>query len=222
MSVKIFYHIYCNDKILPIVKDQITKIIFSGLYEKATVIYCFVTGEPEYMEEVCTFIENSGVKFQIPKKIPYDTTYERYTLLEIPNYITPDDKFLYIHSKGIKPKRTTHTDCSIYENVYEWRNYMEYFLISKHTDCIKELNYYDVAGTNFSLGISPHFSGNFWWSTGKYFLTLDFNYLKYDMNYFTPEMFLFRNNPKYINFYTSNIDHYYESYPTKYYVDLDK
>lgn len=218
MSVKIFYHIYCNQYTPQIVKDQITKIIFSGLYEKASTIYCFVTGEPQYIDEVCNYIQNSGSKFQIPKRIPNDTTYERYTLLEIPNYINPEDKFLYIHSKGV----TKANDNEIYPKIYDWRNFMEYFLIAKHEDCIDALDNYDVAGVNLYLVNIPHFSGNFWWSTGRYFLTLDFNFLKNNMDYYLPEMFLLRNNPTHICFYSSNINHYNSLYPMNEYIDLSK
>lgn len=37
----IFYHICCLDGIESIVKEQIERIIFSGLYEKVDAIYCF-------------------------------------------------------------------------------------------------------------------------------------------------------------------------------------
>ena len=46
-GIYIFYHIFCNKYTLEVVKDQINKIIFSGLYNKCTKIYCFLTGEEE-------------------------------------------------------------------------------------------------------------------------------------------------------------------------------
>ena len=49
---------------------------------------------------------------------------------------------------------------------------MEYYLIHKHKECIKRLDEYDIVGVNY--GKNPdHFSGNFWWCTSDYFLTLD-------------------------------------------------
>jgi len=218
MTIKVFYHIYCNQYTLPIVREQITKIIFSGLYEKVFAVYCFVTGEPQYIDEVCNYIQDSGTKFKIPKRIPYDTTYERYTLLEIPNYITPEDKFLYIHSKGV----TKGNDNVMYPRMYDWRTYMEYFLIGKHVNFIDSLDHYDVAGVNLNLGGNSHYSGNFWWSTGRYYLTLNFENLKNDSDYFAAEMFLFKNNPNPINFYSSNAYHYEERYPMYRYIDLPK
>ena len=48
---------------------------------------------------------------------------------------------------------------------------MEYFLIGRHKYCIEKLNNYDVIGILYSK-LPPHFSGNFWWSTGRHYRML--------------------------------------------------
>ena len=175
---KIFYHIFCNDNTKQVVTDQINKIIFSGLYENLSKIFCFITGKQEYIQVIINILQKSGKKFQIMAIGVDDTTYERFTLLKIREFIVPGEKILYIHTKGVK-----HNDNEHYigwqpglpimkDNVTEWRTFMEYYLIHKHKECIKLLDEYDIVGVNY--GENPdHYSGNFWWCTSDYFLKLD-------------------------------------------------
>ena len=43
-------------------------------------------------------------------------------------------------------------------------------MIYHQDDCIKLLDEYDTVGINKI--VDHHYSGNFWWTTGKYFLKL--------------------------------------------------
>ena len=164
-KVYVFYHIYCNDNTPSIVKDQCMRIIFSRLYARADKIYCFLAGEQAKIDEMERMINNYGSKFVIAKKGPGDTSYERFTLFEIPKYVKPEDKFLYIHSKGAKSTNA--------EDIFWWRTWLEYGVMARHEECLAKLDEYDVVGVNYSEKlIGKHFSGNFWWATGKYYLTL--------------------------------------------------
>ena len=90
---------------------------------------------------------------------------------------------------------------------------MEYFLIEKYKICIKHLNNYDVVGINYCT-TPPHYSGNFWWSTYNYYITL--------LDSIETEMLLFKNNPKFISLFQSGLEgygHYYNSYPKSNYVN---
>jgi hypothetical protein len=207
-KVLVYYHIYCNEHTLPIVIDQITKIIFSGLYEKVDAINCFVAGNPSYIQSIVTYIQQQGAKFLIREIGENDTTYERFTLLKIAPEIMPDDKFLYLHSKGVTRPSS--------QPVFAWRNLMEYYCIAKHENCIDKLNTYDIVGVLWNQYPQSHFSGNFWWSTGKYFLSLP----KYiDNNYISPEMYIGTNNPSYYSFYQTDCDLYYISIHSKSFID---
>jgi hypothetical protein len=173
-NIKIFYHIFCNQNTESIVLDQAKKIIWSGLYKKSHKIYCFLSGEEIFIEKLTYIISNFGNKFIIAKKGVNDTTFERFTLLSIKDYIDDNDKILYIHSKGVM-RSILNPEFS--EGIIHWRNFMEYYLIYKHNDCIDLLDNYDTVGVNYGSSNTPkHYSGNFWWSTAKYFLTLD-NYI---------------------------------------------
>lgn len=210
-NIYIFYHIYCNQYTLAVLKDQINKIIFSGLYASCNNIYCFLVGEKKYINICNNYIKNSGKKFSIKAIGINDTTFERFTLLKIKKYINQNDKFLYIHSKGITKKNDQY--------VTDWRNVMEYFLIYKYKKCLKELDNHDTVGINYIPNY--HYSGNFWWTKGSYYLKLPNQIEKY---YTAPEDYICINSPKYKNLYSTKLEgfkHYTNLYPIKNYIDTN-
>jgi hypothetical protein len=206
----VFYHIFCNEKTLPVVQDQVTKLIFSGLYENVTSINCFVVGEETFAQPILSFLSSSGSKFNICEISHDDKTYERFTLTKINKYIQPEDKFLYMHTKGVSK------DDSYHNNVYDWRTFMEYNLFHKYQECIALLDVYDVVGVNFQQIPSNHFSGNFWWCRGSYYMKLHpaFLYKNYwGSTYLAPEMYVCTANPNLKELTRSTIkDHYKEPY----------
>jgi hypothetical protein len=42
------------------------------------------------------------------------------------------------------------------------------WMICKYKDCLEKLNNYQTVGTYLSKGKTPHFPGNFWWTTTDY------------------------------------------------------
>lgn len=65
---------------------------------------------------------------------------------------------------------------------------MEFFLLKEYKVCIRLLEQYDTVGVNFR---GDHYSGNFWWARGDYYLTLP-NHIEKD--YFAPERFLLKDH----------------------------
>jgi len=189
----IFYHVFCNKNTYDILEDQTNTIISSGLYDKITAIYCCLVGEPEYIASIKDYLGGLGEKFKILAEGPDDKTYERFTLEKIKKHVNDTDKFLYIHTKGVgKPGD---------RSVYLWRTWMEYFLIRKYQTCLDQLDTYDIVGVGYKFDIphlgklvGPHFSGNFWWSTGAYYKTLPDSIGEH---YNDPESYVFLGNPKY-------------------------
>lgn len=210
MSIYIFYHIFCNQLTIFTLKDQIAKIIYSGLYAKVTQIFCFVTGYPPFVDQCLTFLQSAGNKINITQISYCDTTGERFTILCIKDYITPDDKILYMHTKGV----TKPFD----EPVYSWRALIEYQLIANHNKCLELLNSYDTVGVNYRLQPKPHYSGNYWWTTGAYFLKLP---PTIGDHYTDPEMYIFSANPRHYCIYDSEVsNHYMDYYPFNKYIDI--
>ena len=186
----VFFHIFCNEKTMTIVSDQCMKILFSGLYDKLEAVYCFLTGAKHDIDNIEKLVISMGKKFIVKEKGENDTTFERFTLLKIKPLIKPEDKLLYIHSKGVSKDVGVNA-------VYWWRSWMEYFLIAKFKKCLEELDNHDIVGVNYSAeSIGPHFSGNFWWATGKYYLSLPDTI---GPEYNDPETYVFSKNPKHVD-----------------------
>jgi len=209
MATHIFYHIYCNQLTIFTLREQLAKIIYSGLYEKVTQIFCFISGDPKFVNQCALFLQTAGNKICITQIGYYDASCERFTILSIKDYIAPEDKILYMHTKGVtKPFE---------EAVYAWRALIEYQLIGNHEKCLQLLNSYDTVGVNYRLQPQPHYSGNYWWTTGTYFLKLP---PTIGDGYTDPEMYILSANPNYYCIYDSEVsNHYDETYPFNKYID---
>jgi hypothetical protein len=215
--IVVFYHIYCNEHTFDVLKDQINKIIWSGLYQRCSNIYCFLAGQEKYIHICKDYIKECGNKFTIEDIGINDTSYERFTLLKIKNYLQPNTKFLYLHTKGITQINNS--------NVENWRYLMEYFLIGKWRDCIQELKNHDIVGIN---KYNPengwpieHYSGNFWWATSDYFNKLPDEIGK---EYNDPEYYIFLKDPKSKTLFSSGLEghgHYLHPFPLNKYLDKD-
>jgi len=87
--------------------------------------------------------------------------YEFVTLERLYAFIneSEDDwKICYVHSKGVSTEETN-------ECIEDWRRYMCYFNLERYGDCLEALDTYDTCGVDLRDEFSPHYSGNFWWST---------------------------------------------------------
>ena len=211
-NIVIFFHILCNENTETVILNKITKIIFSGLYEKCKNIYCFLVGtDNNYIEYIKNIINKSGNKFIVAEVGLNDYSYERFTLLKIKNYIHPGDKILYIHTKGI-----TRYNTNLYSNIIDWVNLMDYYLIYNHSICLNVLETFETVGVNYHPhNNSPHYSGNYWWCTANYYLSLN-DYIPDD--YYAPEFYLFSRRPRYLCLYYSNVDQYNVRFPLINYV----
>lgn len=218
MAIKVFFHICAITRAESVVKEMIRSIHYSGLYDDAHLIYCYISGVEEIIEKIVNMIGVSGSKFVIIKCIPNDTSYERLTLEDIHNHVDKTDKILYIHSKGVS-ERYLREDIFKSQCIDDWRDVMLYYLIRYYKKSTEKLEEYDTVGVQYSkvYDTKPHWSGNFWWVRGDYFLTLPH---RIGPDYYEPELqFLFLNNPRYFEIHrmTDNKDrHYYRYEPFKY------
>lgn len=217
MAIKVFFHICAMAHCVQVIEEQLQAILYSGLYEKVEGIYCFITGKDEFsIKYINALLQLYGKKIKIIDTVLNDTSFERLTLTHIHTYITPNDSILYIHSKGV-----TQTEPEKITNTSYWTRALNYFMIGQHVKCLDYLKTHDVVGTYYASTPAPHFQGNFWWSTGRYFLTLP---TTIGPNYLDPEMFLFTNQPSYkaLSIVLESIkDLYKQSILPTYYVDKD-
>lgn len=193
--IKVFYHIYCVPGVTDaIVHDQLTKLVFSGVYRTADHIYVGLVGPDDATLDVLEDrLKMFGHKIQVIARGVGDQTYERFTFRAMltQGLVKPDDKILYMHSKGVT--RTAHEHEK--HVVWMWRTFMEYEMFTRHLECIRLLDAWDTVGVNYRSEPAPHYSGNLWWARGDYFLSLDPAMLDAvhpgcDCNHISPELWI--------------------------------
>ena len=211
MGLKVFIHACAITNVFNIFYEFMIALHFSGLYDEADAIYVGIVGKPELASSLREYVLRCGKKFQILHFTPDDPYFEKTTLEKVHPHVTVDDKVLYIHTKGV-------CHCSL--NIDDWRLFMLYHLVKRFKECVQKLDEgYDTVGCNFKDEdiTQPHFSGNFWWVTGKYFLTLphDLSFDRFD----NEKRFLFTNKPKHYCISDTASNHYHYLHPPTLYVD---
>lgn len=225
-------HVFCNENTLNVIQNQIEHIHFSGLYDVVDVVGVFLKGEASHREACRVLVLESGKKFQVLADEDDDKTWERFTLLQIQKIVKPHDKFLYVHTKGI----TRSDNPTTFKRVWQWRNMMEWFLMSKAEFCLKALESHDCVGCNWRFvhdfmptkkheakfadkGKGKHFSGNMFWCTGNFWLSLPDTI---GNEYNDPEFHVGLANPKVKHLFESFVDHHTHNFPWSNFVDTAK
>lgn len=198
-AVKVFYHVMAKGGYRDIIRQQMSGLILSGLYRKAAVIHAFVLADTnEDLAAASELLSEFGQKVQIMEQSLNTTRMERLTLESIGRLVQKQDRVLYMHSKGV----TYAASSEIGTNAFWWSLFMQYHLIQGHAKCTALLDSYDVVGVKWEnmqrADAKPgyHFSGNFWWATGAYLLTLD---PKIGDLYHDPELFIGSNAPRFFS-----------------------
>lgn len=187
VPIVIFWHTYLNLDFKIVVQEQMTKLFTSGLYTHAEKIFVGVSSpcQENGLSSDCKSnidwmkrLLSNYKKFEIT--VHRDGDAEKSTLRLLSNYCLESERechIMYFHTKAV-----SNTG---YNNVL-WRWSMDFHMIYRWKDCIKELKDFDAVGINLRknthLGYHPHFSGNYWWSKVSYIQTLQENYL-YDREY---------------------------------------
>jgi len=149
---------------LAILTDQINYIKNSGLYNKLDYILITALGNQTKL----TFLDYKiKIIYQSLNCLKHE--YPAIKLIKkVSDELDYNIKILYIHVKGVLQK----------PHSYEWRKYLEYFLIEKHELCFNLLNNYYCVGVNQQYYFDHinkyrnHFSGNFWWTNSHHIKTL--------------------------------------------------
>lgn len=184
------YFICCIGDYMNIVREQLMKLIVSGLYEKSEKIFCFICG---VTENILKLLKPYNKILVISTS---ENLYEKYAINNYKNYIGNNDYYLYyFHTKAVTRKEKCFKD---------WRLLCEHFTINKWNINIKLLERYDCVGTNLKNFPSIHFSGNFWWSKSEHLNKLS----NIDDKYLSPEMYICSSlETNYVSIYQSNVTH---------------
>jgi len=166
--IGIVHHTFLTGNWEEILNSQIERLISSGLYDKADIIWftCNLNGNDE---NVFTDFLKDYNKIQTECHVNNDFEYPGIHKVKELGDTNEDMKILYFHAKGVS---NTYTDYSTKQvnqekikNIQSWKECLEYFVIDKWEDCIDKLNEYDNVGVTCNGG---WYWGNFWWSQSKH------------------------------------------------------
>jgi FkbM family methyltransferase len=197
----------------------ITSLKSNDLFSKFETIYINNIGLPIEEDrygptvDICNYSDNPAL-YEIP------------TINKIQHFsqTNADCNILYLHTKGIR-----YNNDVIDQKINDWIDMMLFFLVKKYELCISKLDSgiqavgcnYNLHTTIYTYDAPRHFSGNFWWTNSNYTKTLPLliekteNVVPNDAEYW-----LCQNNPTICDLHNStNINHYYESYPSTMYAD---
>jgi hypothetical protein len=166
--IGLFYHIWCpagTDIWRILVDEQIKRIDRSGLRSRAG-IHCCISG-PQHADIRRYVAEYKWIN--ILQSTADESTFEGLTLGHLYEWCCndPHAKYAaYVHTKGIRHFPTAGTDTL--RAINSWRHMLEWGVIDRWRDAVKQLASADVAGINFRPDPRPHFSGNFWWANVAY------------------------------------------------------
>lgn len=212
-NIVIYFHVCCINNWMQIVEQILNRIRSTGLYDKVHEIRVFILGD--YLAGAQLFEDG---KIKVVFHSMDMNLREHYTIQKIYDDATGfvngttddvDYKILYIHTKGVGYNGQNQA-------VSDWTDYLIYFNIDKHEECIRGLdNGYDAVGVNLQDQPVLHYSGNFWWSHAQHILRIG---RLNDYSYNGPEFYLTKcTNAKFIGLWISHIDHYCNYYPREIY-----
>lgn len=195
-KVVIFIH-SCNLGNTQQLKDLCNLIISTRLIEKVDWVYINNTGIDLDKEKLFNFEYKE--KFIINNYSSDTNLFELPTIYMLKSFSVYNKgvKILYLHTKGVSSY--VETNKILKTNVKLWVDYMTYFLIEKHEECLNLLDKYYTVGVEF---LKNHYSGNYWWGVSDYLATVKGRmYCKYDA-----EWWVLSNGEvsKYYCMYTSN------------------
>lgn len=142
-----------------IVKRLFDRIRSSGLYDKIDELRYSLLGDYNSLQDDMF----KDPKFHNILYSPQIDLYESVTINKIWYAAQEEEEFnvLYLHSKGVSYNGKD-------QRILKWVEYLTYFNIDRHEDCIEQLKENDVVGVNIFNYIMIHYSGNFWWAKSSY------------------------------------------------------
>ena len=213
VPIYVFYHI-CT-KNMDIVYEQVSQIVSSGLYAKATRLYygCNCSGcDTTLQNYMKTYSKFQPMNDAI---LPDKKSYENETInsmIKMARESEQEFHALYIHTKGTS---------AVSSNQGNWRKDMMYWLVDKYQVCSDILDRgFNTVGIFYTYHYSfRHYSGNFFWANSNYIAKLE--YITDYTNRYNAEMILFSKYQPKTHVSLLNINYLTE---TMYYVrpDIDK
>jgi hypothetical protein len=171
--VHIYYHIYAIDGVESIIEEQLSLIKKHINCPYILNIGISIADENKSILNILNILDKSKIRDVRAKGHEFITL----DLIENDkNKFGDSDYILYFHTKGASKQLDKQ-----YDNIISWRHLMNYFNIEqcKKVFNILEKTEYNTYGVLYSvLAKNKLYSGNFWWSTGKYIKTINIDAVK--------------------------------------------
>jgi hypothetical protein len=171
--VHIYYHIYAIDGVESIIEEQLSLIKKHINCPYILNIGISIADENKSILNILNILDKSKIRDVRAKGHEFITL----DLIENDkNKFGDSDYILYFHTKGASKQLDKQ-----YDNIISWRHLMNYFNIEqcKKVFNILEKTEYNTYGVLYSvLAKNKLYSGNFWWSTGKYIKTINIDGVK--------------------------------------------
>ena len=159
--IKIYYHVYGIDDVDEIIDEQLA--LLNKINEPFKITVGLSVSDEFYNYDYLLNKIN-------PKIIKHaENEFLTLNLIEQDN-IEDDDYVFYFHTKG-----ASKLNSPLYEKEFNWRQLLNFKLITQYQSVIKNLQEYNTFGyqlEELDNGIDIY-SGNFWWATGKYIKTIN-------------------------------------------------
>lgn len=187
MKILGFFHICAINHYYEIISEQLKLLVDSKLYDKSEAIFVGVLGEIEKVEAL--FKDYPKIKI-----LSHSTDLKKYEFLTLKllreKSRTETFYGYYFHTKGVSYPDNIGGD--------HWRDYMNYYLLTKWRDNVDKLNEgFDTCGVKYiDKGFPAHYSGNFFWFKSEYAKNLAALYRVNTKDRYAAEMWLCSNNPK--------------------------
>ena len=167
--IAIVYHCYLVNNWKEIVKQQLSRVKNSGLYDAVDLFYITVNRREEIQEiEFKELVAEYG-KVQI--EFHSNNTYEYPGIKKVKELSKEHDdlKILYFHAKGvsnnyIRPNQPEISEKKV-KNIRAWSECLEYFLIDRWKESTEKLDENDCVGVT---NVNGWYWGNFWWVNSNY------------------------------------------------------
>lgn len=204
--MRVYYHIWLNKEWRSIFNEQKEALVKSGLYNDIDQMAICAIGEKEtFLELENLLLDKMILRLMLEESKVHEFFILNYLYKDCKDWLKNNDYILYFHSKGVSyDKNYKH-----FENLQDWRRYMEYFLIYNYKKCIECLKNHDVCGVNWwdDGKYPPHFSGNFWWTKTDYIKKLS-KPVPGSWGRRNAEFWIGTGQPKVKNLFTSGVNHY--------------
>ena len=171
--VHLYYHIYAIDGVESIINEQLNLVKKHFDFPYILNVGISIADENKSISNILDILDKSKIRDVRAKGHEFVTL----DLIQKDREKFGDsDYILYIHTKGASKQNDAQ-----YDNIISWRHLMNYFNIEqcKKVFNIFEKTQYNTYGVLYSvLAKNKLYSGNFWWSTGKYIKTINIDTVK--------------------------------------------